>query len=199
MSRAAAIWGAIPDRLPGFQHVENNELRAKFERAWGAAVPPKRGWHLSHMFNAMERGDLTALYVLGEKTRRIPKPDRHRCLKLLRGLEFMVVQDMYYTKTAELAHVVLPAAAGLVRKAKATVTSSERPRAGACARARTAPGGSVVTIRRSSLNWARRMGHDWGRPEAERIWNELADTQSHARRHELPAPRSDGRNSVAVL
>ncbi len=39
--------GALPDRLPGFQHVENDELRAKFERAWGVPIPPKGGWHLS--------------------------------------------------------------------------------------------------------------------------------------------------------
>ena len=58
--------GAIPDRLPGFQHVENDELRAKFERAWGARIDPKRGWHLSAMFDAMERRELTMLYVLGE-------------------------------------------------------------------------------------------------------------------------------------
>ena len=58
--------GALPDRLPGFQHVENDELRAKFDAAWGVTVPPKRGWHLSAMFDAMERGELPALYVIGE-------------------------------------------------------------------------------------------------------------------------------------
>src|SRR5207247_2393295 len=58
--------GAIPDRLPGFQHVENEELRAKFEQVWGVRVPPERGLHLTGMFDAMERGELTALYVLGE-------------------------------------------------------------------------------------------------------------------------------------
>src|SRR5437016_10363497 len=58
--------GALPDRLPGFQHVENDELRAKFDAAWGVTVPPKRGWHLSGMFEAMERGDLTVVYCIGE-------------------------------------------------------------------------------------------------------------------------------------
>src|SRR5581483_9317718 len=47
--------GALPDRLPGFQYVERDELRAPFERAWGARIPAKRGWHLSGMFDAMER------------------------------------------------------------------------------------------------------------------------------------------------
>src|SRR5947209_5245051 len=45
--------GAIPNKLPGFQDVEDPEKRAKFERAWNCTVPPKRGWHLSQMFEAM--------------------------------------------------------------------------------------------------------------------------------------------------
>src|SRR5499426_2832106 len=54
--------GALPDRLPGFQHVENNELRAGFERAYGGKIPAKRGLHLSGMFEAMEHGDFKTLY-----------------------------------------------------------------------------------------------------------------------------------------
>jgi len=53
--------GAIPDRLPGFQHVENEDLRAKFEKAWDVRIHPKKGWHLSGMFDGMERGELTTL------------------------------------------------------------------------------------------------------------------------------------------
>ena len=81
--------GAIPDRLPGFQHVENDELRAAFERAWGTRINPKRGLHLSAMFEAMEHGELTCLYVLGENPAD-SEADRHRALKLLGGLEFLV-------------------------------------------------------------------------------------------------------------
>src|SRR5206468_6429616 len=55
--------GALPDRLTGFQHIENDVLRAKLETYWGVPVPPKKGWHLSQMFEAMERGELRALYV----------------------------------------------------------------------------------------------------------------------------------------
>ena len=51
--------GALPDRLPGFQHVEDAALRAKFEQAWGKQLPAKRGWHLSGMFEAMARRELT--------------------------------------------------------------------------------------------------------------------------------------------
>src|SRR5439155_26055928 len=74
--------GAIPDRLPGFQHVENAELRAKFESAYGVRIEPNRGWHLSAMFDARERGELTVLYGLGENPAD-SEADRHRALKLL--------------------------------------------------------------------------------------------------------------------
>src|SRR5207253_2361016 len=59
--------GAIPNRLPGFQDLEkDHEARGKFERAWDVEIEPRYGWHLTQMFEAMERGDLTALYVIGE-------------------------------------------------------------------------------------------------------------------------------------
>ena len=102
--------GALPDRLPGFQHVENDELRAKFDAEWGVAVPPQRGWHLSGMFDAMERGDLTAVYCIGENPVQ-SEADQKRAIGLLEGLDLLVVQDLFLTKTAELADVVLPATA----------------------------------------------------------------------------------------
>src|SRR5262249_57495540 len=56
--------GAIPNRLPGFQDMKDDALRAKFERAWDATLPPRHGLHLTGMFEAMERGELSALYVI---------------------------------------------------------------------------------------------------------------------------------------
>jgi predicted molibdopterin-dependent oxidoreductase YjgC len=161
--------GAIPDRLPGFQHVENDELRGKFESAWGVKLPPKRGWHLSDMFNAMERGELTTLYVLGENPAD-SEADRHRAFKLLQGLEFLVVQDLFYTRTAELADVVLPAAAGWC-ETEGTVTSSER-RVQRVRRAVPPPAGVRDDIE-VLFELARRMGRDWGEPKAEAIWDEV--------------------------
>ncbi len=161
--------GAIPDRLPGFQHVENAELRAKFERAYGAKLNSKRGWHLSAMFEAMERGELTTLYVLGENPVD-SEADRHRAVKLLRGLEFLVVQDLFYTKTAELADVILPGSAGWC-ETEGTVTSSER-RVQRVRAAVPLPEGVRDDIE-IIFELARRFGHDWGKPHAETIWNEL--------------------------
>jgi predicted molibdopterin-dependent oxidoreductase YjgC len=161
--------GALPDRLTGFQHVENDELRAEFERAWGAAIPPKRGWHLSAMFDAMDRGDLTTVYVIGENPVQ-SEADQHRAIRLMEGLEFLVVQDMFLTRTAELADVVLPAAAAWA-EAEGTVTNSER-RVQRCRKALEPPGEARDDLA-IIFELARRMGHDWGEPVAERVWDEV--------------------------
>ena len=161
--------GALPDRLPGFQHVENAELRAKFERAWGAPVPPRKGWHLSGMFEAMDRGELTALYVIGENPAN-SEADQHLAVKRLQGLEILVVQDMLLTATAELADVVLPAAAGWC-ESEGTVTNSER-RVQRVRRALPPPPGVRDDVE-ILCDLARRMGRDLGDPTAEELWNEL--------------------------
>jgi len=161
--------GAIPDRLPGFQHVENDELRQKFEKAWDRKIDPKRGWHVSDMFRAMERGELTALYVLGENPAD-SEADRHHALKLLQGLKFLVVQDLFYTNTAQMADVVLPGSAGWC-ESDGTVTSSER-RVQRVRRAVPMPDG-VRDDTEIIFDLARRLGHDWGSANAETIWNEL--------------------------
>ncbi len=161
--------GALPDRLPGFQHVENAELRGKFERAWGVKIPPKSGWHLSGMFDAMERGDLTALYVIGENPAS-SESDQHRTMRLLSGLDTLVVQDMLLTETAKLAHVVFPAAAGWC-ESEGTVTNSER-RVQRVRRALKPPDGVRDDIE-ILCDLARRMGRDLGDTGAEALWNEV--------------------------
>jgi formate dehydrogenase major subunit len=161
--------GALPDRLPGFQHVENDALRAKFDAAWGVTVPPKRGWHLSGMFDAMERDELQAVYVIGENPVQ-SEADQHRAKHLLGTREFMVVQDIFLTATAELADVVLPAAAAWA-ESEGTVTNSERR----VQRVRKAldPPGEARDDLAIIFELARRFGHDWGEPSAEAVWNEL--------------------------
>jgi formate dehydrogenase major subunit len=161
--------GALPDRLPGFQHVENDMLRAKFDAAWGVAVPPKRGWHLSGMFDAMERGDLRAVYVVGENPLQ-SEADRHRTERLLRGLDTLVVQDIFLTKTAAIADVVLPASA-MWAESDGTVTSSER-RVQRVRKALEPPGEARDDIE-IVFDLARRFGVDWGAARSERIWDEV--------------------------
>ena len=161
--------GAIPDRLPGFQHVENEACGLKFERAWGVKIPPKRGLHLSGMFEAMEHGKFSALYVIGENPAQ-SEADIHRARKLLSELDFLIVQDILFTKTAEMADVVFPSSASWC-ESEGTVTNSER-RVQRCRKALDPPGEARDDI------WiiaelARRLGYDWGSPSAEEAWNEL--------------------------
>ena len=161
--------GALPDRLPGFQHVENDALRSKFDEAWGVTVPPQRGWHLSGMFDAMERGDLTAVYCIGENPVQ-SEADQRRAIELLSGLDFFVVQDLFLTKTGELADVVLPASAAWA-EGEGTVTNSER-RVQRVRKAVDPPAGARDDLE-IIFELANRMGHAWGEASAERVWDEV--------------------------
>ncbi len=162
--------GAIPNKLTGFQDVVKDvAARAKFEAVNGRPLPPKAGWHLSQMFEAMEHGDLTACYIIGENPLR-SEADTGRTARLLGGLEHFVVQDMFLTDTAALADVVLPATATWC-EAEGTVTSSER-RVQRVRKALEPPDGARDDIE-IMCEIARRMGTDWGHPSAEEVWNEL--------------------------
>jgi predicted molibdopterin-dependent oxidoreductase YjgC len=161
--------GAIPDRLPGFQHVENDEIRARFEQEWNVTIPPKRGLHLSGMFEAMERGEFKALFVIGENPVQ-SEADQERTVRLMKSLDFLVVQDILLTATAEIADVVLPAASGW-NESEGTVTNSER-RVQRVRRAMNPPLGAKDDIE-ILCELARRLGKDWGNPSAEDLWNEV--------------------------
>jgi predicted molibdopterin-dependent oxidoreductase YjgC len=161
--------GAIPARLPGFQDLEQPEIHEKFARAWGGAqFPHKKGWHLSEMFEAMERGELRSVYIVGENPAR-SEADQTRAVHLLNGLDHLVVQDIFLTQTAELAHVVLPAAAGWA-ESEGTVTNSER-RVQRVRRALEPPAGARDDVD-IICDLARRLGCDWGHPTAEQVWDE---------------------------
>jgi predicted molibdopterin-dependent oxidoreductase YjgC len=162
--------GAIPNKLPGFQDVETDiQARARFEAAYGAPIPATRGWHLSLMFEAMARGELTTCYIVGENPLR-SEADTGHTRELLSGLEHFVVQDMFLTDTAKLASVVLPATATWC-EAEGTVTSSER-RVQRVRKALDPPPGARDDIE-IICAIARRLGTDWGNPSAEELWNEL--------------------------
>ena len=162
--------GAIPNKLPGFQDIaRDSEARARYEAAWGVPIHPEYGWHLTQMFHGMERGELRTLYVIGENPAQ-SEADIHRARKLLSELDFLIVQDILFTKTAEMADVVFPSSASWC-ESEGTVTNSER-RVQRCRKALDPPGEARDDI------WiiaelARRLGYDWGSPSAEEAWNEL--------------------------
>jgi predicted molibdopterin-dependent oxidoreductase YjgC len=161
--------GALPNRLPGFQPLEDDAVRARFEATWGADVPPRNGYHLTEMFEAMEHGELRAAYVIGENPAQ-GEADQTRAVRLLSGLDHLVVQDLFLTKTAQLADVVLPAASTL-GESEGTVTSSER-RVQRVRKAIEAPGEARDDVA-IVYALASRLGHDLGSPRPQDVWDEL--------------------------
>ena len=104
------------------------------------------------------------------RTRSSPRPTSARAIGLLEGLDILVVQDLFLTRTAELADVVLPAAAAWA-EGEGTVTNSER-RVQRVRKAVDPPEGARDDLA-IIFDIARRMGHDWGEPDAERVWDEV--------------------------
>jgi len=162
--------GAIPNKLPGFQDIERDaEARARFEAAWGVPIVPRYGWTITGMFDAMERGELTALYVIGENP-AASEADATRIKRLLGSLDTLIVQDIFMTQTAQMADVVLPAAVAAI-ESEGTVTNSER-RVQRVRKALDPPGDARDDI------WiltqlAGRLGFDWGEVTPRSAWDEL--------------------------
>ena len=162
--------GAIPTRLAGFQDwTKDPAVKAKFDQAWGIDMAPAYGKNLTEMFEAMEHGELRAVYAIGENPAQ-SEADQGRTERLLAGLDHLVVQDIFLTRTAEFAHVVLPASSSWC-ESEGTVTNSERR----VQRVRKAldPPGNARDDRWIIGEIARRLGHDWGHPSGEAVWNEV--------------------------
>jgi len=161
--------GALPDKLPGFQNVVDGVARRKFETEWGTTVPAEVGMNLTQMFDAMEEGALTSVFVIGENPAR-SEADVRRAVELLTGLDHLVVLDIHMTKTAELADVVLPGSASWC-ESDGTVTNSER-RVQRVRKALDPPGRARDDID-ILLALADRLGQAWGYADHEAIWDEL--------------------------
>jgi formate dehydrogenase major subunit len=161
--------GAIPKNLPGFQDVGNAEHRAKFERLWNVTMPPKYGMTLSEMMHAMDEGHLTNLYIVGENPVQ-SDADSNAVGKRLENLDHVVVQDIFLTKTATYADVVLPSAAAWC-ESEGTFTNSER-RIQRVRKALESPGSAKDDIEIIRLV-AERMGYHWPIQTAEQVWDDL--------------------------
>ena len=102
--------GAVSDSLPGHVSLKNDQGRKEWGGAWGTKLSPDPGLNLVRMIEEAEKGNLKALYILGENPlRSLPQPERVRAA--LTNVEFIVVQDILDNETAKIAHVVLPGAA----------------------------------------------------------------------------------------
>ncbi|MBI5026869.1 MAG: molybdopterin-dependent oxidoreductase [Nitrospirae bacterium] len=99
--------GCLPDMLPGFRHVGIGNFRRRFDEAWGVSIPEREGMSLMEMIEAVDRGSLKALYVMGENP-VFNLPNSAFVENALKKLDFLVVQDIFLTETAKLADVVFP-------------------------------------------------------------------------------------------
>ena len=188
--------GAIPNKLPGFQDIENDpEACARYEQVCGVPVIRKYGRNLTQMFDGMEHGVLTALYVIGENPAS-SEADVGRARKLMGNLDTLIVQDLFMTKTAKMADVVLPASNSAF-ESEGTVTNSER-RVQRVRKVLEPPGDAKDDI------WiiaqlAKRLGRDWGEVTPRSAWDELRARLADARRDDLRTPRGARGHPVAVL
>ncbi|WP_425465642.1 molybdopterin-dependent oxidoreductase [Nonomuraea turkmeniaca] len=163
------IHAGLPNRLPGFQDILVPSAREPFEGAWGTPIQPRHGLNLTQMLEAMAEGEVTTCYLIGENPVQ-SEADSLACIKRLSMLDHLVVQDIFLTKTAQMADVVLPASAAWC-EADGRFTNSER-RVQRVRKALDRPGEARDDI------WimceiARRLGHDWHYDGAEEVWNEL--------------------------
>lgn len=106
--QGAGDMGALPNQLPGAVSITNDEYRARFEKAWNMEINPVAGDTQTRTFERMENDEVKALYIIGENPLMADVHMNHT-RKLLENLDLLIVQDLFVTETAELAHVVLPA------------------------------------------------------------------------------------------
>jgi len=121
--QGASDFGALPRFLPGYERVDDEEVRERYEKAWGVKLPTTRGLTSTEMVDAALEGKLKAMIIFGED-KVLADSNRAKTTEALKRLELLVVVELFMTQTARLAHVVLPAAATLERDG--TFVNTER-------------------------------------------------------------------------
>ncbi len=106
--QGACDMGALPNFLPGYQKLDNKEVKEKFEKSWQVKLPTNSGLTVVEIFNAILEGKIKALYIMGENI-MLSDPNINHVEEALKKLEFLVVQDIFLTETAKFANVILPA------------------------------------------------------------------------------------------
>jgi len=174
--QGACDMGALPNVYPAYQPVANDDVRKKFEKAWGAKLSPKPGLTLMEIMAAAGSGAIKALYIMGENP-LLSDPDLQHVAKELQKLDLLVVQDIFMTETARLADVVLPVTS--FAEKDGTFTNTER-RVQRVRKALDAPG-------EARADWevicgiSNKMGYPMQYTSAEDIFNEVVTvTPSYA-------------------
>lgn len=121
--QGACDMGTLPGWLPGYQHITDDKARAKFEEAYGVEIDGKPGLDNIQMLHAIEEGKMKAMYLVGEDMALVDSNANH-VHDILTSLDFFVVQDIFLSRTAQYADVVLPATPSLEKDG--TFTNTER-------------------------------------------------------------------------
>jgi len=167
--QGACDLGALPNVYPGYQRVDDSAIKMKFEAAWGCKLSDHPGLAVTDIANAILKGDIKGLYVMGENP-MLSEPNIEHFRKALEKLEFLVVQDIFLSETAWLADVVLPCTA--FAEKDGTFTNTERR----IQRVRQA----VLPPGQARLDWeiistlAEKMGKPFGYQNASQIMEEIA-------------------------
>jgi len=121
--QGACDMGALPNVFTGYQSVADPKVKEKFEAAWGVKLNPAPGKTLSEIMPLAHEGKIKAIYLMGENP-SLSDPDSKHVREAMQKLEFLIVQDIFLTETAEYAHVVLPATS--FAEKDGTFTNTER-------------------------------------------------------------------------
>lgn len=168
--QGACDMGALPNVFSGYQQVADEKANEKFAKAWGVSLDKKVGKTVTEMMNGADAGEVKAMFIMGENP-MISDPNLHHVQQSLESLDFLVVQDIFLTETAQLADVVLPAACSYEKDG--TYTNTER-RVQKVNRAINPPG-------KAKDDWqiiaeiATRMGYEMKYAQAEDIAKEISE------------------------
>ena len=121
--QGACDMGGLPNYYPGYQNVTDAAAQEKFEQAWGVPLSNKVGLTVTEMLKGVETGQVRCLYVIGENP-MTSDPDLNHVRDALRKTEFMVLQEIFYSETAQFADVIFPAASFVEKEG--TFTNTER-------------------------------------------------------------------------
>jgi formate dehydrogenase major subunit len=121
--QGASDYGSMPNNLPGYQPVDDPEIRARFEDYWKVKLPSTVGLDNHQMVDAIQQGKMKAMYIIGEEM-SIVDSNANYVDDAFPKLEFLVVQEIFFGDVCRYADVVFPAAPSLEKEG--TFTSSER-------------------------------------------------------------------------
>jgi len=167
--QGACDLGALPNVYPCYQSVEDATINEKFQKAWGTKLPDKKGLTVVEMLHAVEEDRIRAIYIMGENP-ALSDPNLNRTRKALADVEFLVVQDIFLSETAEYADVVLPTVC--FAEKDGTFTNTER-RIQRVRKAVDGPGQARIDWR-ILCEVATKMGYPMAYDGADKIMEEIA-------------------------